>query len=42
MPRAKETGEIIQQYLGDVEVVYSSTIEEGNPGPRIPSSKKWK
>lgn len=41
MPRAKETGEIIQQYLGDVEIVYSSTIEEGNPGPRIPSSKKW-
>jgi len=41
MPRAKETGEIIHQYIGDPEVVYSSLIEEGNPGPRIPSSKEW-
>jgi len=41
MPRAKETGEIILQYLGDPEVVYSELIEEGNPGSRIPSSKPW-
>lgn len=41
-PRARESGEIVREYFPDVPHEYSELLEEGNPGPNIPTSKPWK